>query len=78
MLRPGRLLGDSTQSRPAERLARAAAPWLNPLIRGRLARYRAIDADDVAAAAVALLAQESDGVFVHEHASLRGLAAISR
>ena len=78
VLRPGLLLGDRTQSRPAERLARAAAPWLNPLIRGRLARFRAIDADDVAAAAVALLAQESDGVFVHEHASLRGLAAISR
>ena len=74
VLRPGLLLGDRTQSRRRAR----AAPWLNPLIRGRLARYRAIDADDVAAAAVALLAQESDGVFVHEHASLRGLAAISR
>ena len=78
ILRPGLLLGDRAQSRPMERLARVVAPAVNPLLRGRLVRYRAIAADDVAAAAVALLAQESDGVFVHEHASLRGLAAISR
>ena len=78
VLRPGLLLGERVESRPLERLARTVAPLANPLLRGRFARYRAIDADDVAAAAVALLAQDTAGVFVHEHASLHGLAAISR
>ena len=78
ILRPGLLLGDRAQSRPMERLARVVAPAVNPLLRGRLVRYRAIAADDVAAAAVALLDQAADGTFVHEHASLHGLAAISR
>jgi uncharacterized protein YbjT (DUF2867 family) len=76
ILRPGLLLGDRSEWRPGERLARTLAPAFNPLLRGRLARYRAIPADEVAAAAVALLAQDSDGVFVHEHASLHGLASL--
>jgi uncharacterized protein YbjT (DUF2867 family) len=76
ILRPGLLLGERSERRPAERLARTLAPAFNPLLRGRLARYRAIPADEVAAAAVALLAQDSDGTFVHEHASLHGLAGL--
>lgn len=76
VLRPGLLLGERAQHRRGEAIARALAPAFNPLLRGKLARYRAIPADSVAAAAVALLSQDSDGVFVHEHASLSGLAAI--
>lgn len=76
LLRPGLLLGDRAQHRRGEALARRLAPAFNPLLRGRLARYRAIPADAVAAAAVALLEQDSDGTFVHEHASLSGLAAV--
>ena len=78
VLRPGLLLGERAQHRRGEAIARRLAPAFNPLLRGRLARYRAIPADDVAAAAVALLSQDTDGVFVHEHASLSGLAAITR
>ena len=77
VLRPGLLLGDRAQHRPGERIARAFAPAFNPLLRGRLSRYRAIPADSVAAAAVALLDQDSEGVVVHEHASLSGRAAIA-
>ena len=77
ILRPGLLLGERAQRRSTERLAQTLAPAFNPLLRGRLSRYRAIAADDVATAAVALLAQDSDGTFVHEHASLSGLAAIA-
>ena len=78
VLRPGLLLGERRGSRPMETLARTVAPVVNPLLRGRLGRYRAIAAAEVAAAAVALLDQDAAGVLVHEHASLHGLAAISR
>ena len=77
VLRPGLLLGDRAQHRRGEAIARALAPAFNPLLRGKLSRYRAIPADDVAAAAVALLEQDAPGVFVHEHASISGLAAIA-
>lgn len=74
LLRPGLLLGDRHESRPAERFAQALAPLLGPMLRGRLERYRAIAADEVAAAAVALLQSGGEGVHVHEHASLNALA----
>lgn len=73
-LRPGLLLGERAESRPAEALGQRVAPVLNPLLRGPLRRYRAIAADDVAAAAVALLGQPGEGRFVHEHAALVELA----
>ena len=74
VLRPGLLLGERLESRPAERLARTLAPLLGPVLRGRLERYRAIPVDEVAAAAVALLLTDGEGVHVHEHASLHALA----
>jgi uncharacterized protein YbjT (DUF2867 family) len=73
LLRPGLLLGERGESRPAERLARAAAPVFNVLLPGRLERYRAISADTVAAAAVALLSVRGKGTHVHEYASLVAL-----
>ncbi|MBW8369240.1 MAG: NAD(P)H-binding protein, partial [Arenimonas sp.] len=42
LLRPGLLLGDRSQSRPAEALARAVTPFTNPFLRGPLRRYRGI------------------------------------
>lgn len=74
LLRPGLLLGERGESRPAEKLASRFAPLANPLLRGPLKRYRAIDADDVAAAAVALLGREEPGRFVHESPGLQDLA----
>ncbi|MFY2764753.1 hypothetical protein [Arenimonas sp. MALMAid1274] len=74
MLRPGLLLGDRAESRPAESVMQAVAPVTNLLMPGALSRYRAIRAETVAAAAVALLAERTPGRFVHEHAALQSLA----
>lgn len=73
-LRPGLLLGERSEARRAEALGQRLAPLFNPLLRGPLRRYRAIAADDVAAAAVALLGAPDEGRFVHEHAALVALA----
>ena len=75
LLRPGLLLGERSESRPGEALARALTPLTNPLLRGSLRRYRGIAAEDVAAAAVALLARDEPGRHVHENAALMALAA---
>ncbi len=75
LLRPGLLLGDRDESRPGEAIARALTPLANPLLRGPLRRYRGIAANDVAAAAVALLGHEQPGRFAHENADLMALAA---
>ena len=74
ILRPGVLLGSRTESRPGEQVARALAPFYNPLLLGPLRRYRAIEASAVGAAAVQLANTGGSGWFVHEHASLRRLA----
>jgi uncharacterized protein YbjT (DUF2867 family) len=59
--RPSLLLGERTEHRPAERASILFARLVAPLLRGPLARYRAIDAAVVAAAMVS--------VAVHGHAS---------
>jgi uncharacterized protein YbjT (DUF2867 family) len=74
ILRPGLLLGERGERRPGERLAQGLAPLYNPLLMGPLARFRAIEADAVAAAAVSLARDVGSGWFVHEYASLRKLA----
>ena len=73
-LRPGLLLGERADRRPAEALGQRLAPLANALARGPLQRYRAIAAADVAAAMVALCGQAGQGRFVHEYAALRALA----
>lgn len=78
LLRPGLLLGVRRESRPAEAIMRTLAPAWNPLLRGPLRRYRAIAADTVARAIVALIGAQEPGVYVHENdeiirrAGLRG------
>lgn len=51
ILRPGLLLGDRRETRPAEAFAQLVAPLFNPLLFGPLAPYRVVRADAVAAAA---------------------------
>ena len=77
-LRPGLLLGARARRRPLEAIAQRLAPALDPLLRGGLRRYRAIDAGHVAAAAVALLAAGGSGVHVHENPALEWLARTPR
>lgn len=74
LLRPGLLLGDRSESRTGEGIARTLAPVTNPLMFGPLRRFRAIEAEQVAAAAVNLLGQSEPGRFVHEYAGLQALA----
>lgn len=53
-LRPGLLLGDRAESRPAESFGQAIMPLFNPLLFGGARRYRAIDAATVGAALASL------------------------
>lgn len=75
ILRPGLLLGDRGESRPAEQVARFLAPVYNPLLLGPLSRYRAIPAATVADAVVALARGGGNGWYVHEFAGIARTAA---
>ena len=74
-LRPGLLLGERAERRRAEGLGQRLAPLANPLMRGPLRRYRAIGADTVAGAMVALAGRPEEGRFVHEYDALVALAS---
>jgi hypothetical protein len=76
ILRPGLLRGErGADRRLGERVGIALSPVANLLLRGRLDRYAAIEADIVAAAIADALRQAEPGIFRHENRSLRGLAA---
>ncbi len=72
ILRPGVLLGPRDDTRPGEAIAQKLSFIYNPLLQGPLRRYRAISADTVAAAALALLRKKEPGIFVHENAEMVG------
>lgn len=74
-LRPGLLLGERGERRPAEALGQRLAPLANLLARGPLRRYRAIAADDVAAAMVSLCGRTGDGRHVHEYDAIKAVAS---
>jgi len=65
ILRPSLLLAKREDSRPAEWLGQKLAPVFNPLLRGQLAIYRAVTAEDVAAAMVRLALRELAGKHTH-------------
>ncbi len=75
LLRPGLLLGERAERRPAEALGQRLAALVNPVLAGPWRKYRAIAAGEVAAAAVALLGAPGDGRHVHEFDGLRAWAA---
>ena len=75
IIRPGLLRGDRGDDRRlGERIAIAVSPILNPLLRGPLDRFAAIDADRVAAAMAALVGAAGDGRQIHFNRELRRLA----
>ena len=74
VLQPGLLLGERKQRRPAEALAQVFAPLANPVMLGKLRRYRSIEADAVAGAIVRLLGFDEPGQFSHLHDSIRALS----
>lgn len=73
-LRPGLLLGERGERRPAEAVGQRLAPLANLLAQGPLRRYRAIAADEVAAALVTLCGRDGEGRHVHEHDAIKALA----
>lgn len=74
IIQPGLLLGNRQEHRPGEAVARLLAPLGNRLLIGKFRSYRAIHADAVAGAIVALLAQDQPGVFSHTHDAIESLA----
>lgn len=72
VLRPGLLRGArGGDRRQAERLGIALSPLFNLALHGRYRRYRAIDASEVARAALALARKSTRAKLVHEHDALR-------
>ena len=74
LIRPSLLLGARAERRPAERLAQTLAPLLDPLLRGPLARYRALDAWVVASAVARLVGRPAPGIHIHHAPDIRELA----
>jgi uncharacterized protein YbjT (DUF2867 family) len=70
-LRPSLLLGRRGEKRSGEAIAQRIAPLASPLLVGPLRRYRAVDADVVAAAAARAALDRTAGRFVWEHDELR-------
>ncbi|MBX7513236.1 NAD(P)H-binding protein [Qipengyuania sp. GH38] len=68
ILRPGLLRGKRENDRRiGERIGIAAAPVANLLLHGKYRQYRAIEAETVAQAAIALAKSAARGRFVHDN-----------
>ena len=68
ILRPGLLRGArENDRRPAERLGIVAAPLMNLALHGQYRQYRAVKAETLADAALALAKRTARGRFVHDH-----------
>jgi uncharacterized protein YbjT (DUF2867 family) len=74
LFRPSLLLGERTESRPAERAAAAVSGLFAWAMAGPLARYRPVSAQAVAAAMLAVAAGRLEGVRVVENEEIRRLA----
>jgi uncharacterized protein YbjT (DUF2867 family) len=75
IFRPSMLVGERAESRPAERVAMAVMRATRPVFVGGLARYRAIEAADVARAMLRAATRESGiGVQVYEGERLFDMA----
>ena len=78
IMQPGLLLGSRREWRPVEFAAALAMRIVNPLLLGQLARLRAIEAVDVAAAMHGALRGARPGAHRHAGPALQALAAASR
>lgn len=65
VVRPSLLLGARTELRPGERVGQALSPLLAPLLRGPLAKYRPVRAEEVAESMVRLALEGARGAHVH-------------
>jgi len=67
ILRPSLLMGNRSERRPAERLSQWIFPLVDPLLSGRLRKYRSIRALDVAKAMLQSVRMAAPGVHVLEY-----------
>lgn len=65
ILRPSMLLGDRPEPRPVEDWSKPFVPIWSLFLWGPLGRYRAVDAETVAARMVELAKSEQEGVHIH-------------
>ncbi len=75
ILRPSLILGERAERRPAEALAQRLAPRLDPLLRGPLRRYRAVQAETVARAMLRLAKSGGRGVRIVESDGIQALGS---
>lgn len=74
IFRPSFLLGNRKQTRPGERIGIAFTQAFEFLLRGPFDKYRAIEADTVAAAMIAAARENNAGVHIYHHAEMLRLA----
>lgn len=65
IVRPSLLLGPRQENRPAEAIAQKLAPLFGRMLLGPLAKYRAIEGDDVASEIMELSRRDGLGTQVH-------------
>ncbi|HTP39869.1 MAG TPA: NAD-dependent epimerase/dehydratase family protein [Steroidobacteraceae bacterium] len=75
LMQPSLLLGSRREMRPLEFAAQLVMPLLNPLLRGELARFRAIPARDLARAMLAAAASQRRGVYRYNGMKLLAMGA---
>lgn len=73
--RPGLLVGERKESRPAERLGIMLSPLINPLLVGSLDRYRSIPAKAVAAAMAAVAGELGSGTAIYQNREICAISA---
>ena len=74
VFRPSFLIGDRHSGRPAERVGSAVAKALDFAFVGRFKKYSAVDANDLAAAMLAVARKAEPGVHVYEFEQIIALA----
>ena len=72
IFRPSMLLGERTESRPAEKIGGTVMRALSFIMTGPLRNYRAIDARDVARAMVSAAGSGARGSIIHESGEMQG------
>lgn len=67
IVRPSLLLGDRQESRPGEKLAIQLSPFYSPFLRGPLAKYRPVEASQVAEKMIQLAVMHTPRLLIVEN-----------
>ncbi|MBV2167643.1 MAG: oxidoreductase [Bdellovibrio sp.] len=74
IFRPSLILGERKERRTGEEWAQKLSPYLNPLLRGPLRKYRAIQARDIAKAMAIAILNFQPGFHVYESEQIQYIA----